>query len=201
MNHKFFDLKREKQDRIINAALKIFAKNGYRHASTDDVVREAQISKGLLFHYFISKVGLYVFLMDYSVRFMMMELGRVVKTDETDFFQIRKQIEQGKLQVLRNYPYMQAFLNRAFKEQCIEALEETQLQKEAYEKKMESYKAQAAEMRLPIGVTAEQIDAMIEYVAKGIEEELIEGNRFQPEMLMEQVLGYMDALKGLCDRR
>lgn len=201
MNHKFFDLKREKQDRIINAALKIFAKNGYRHASTDDVVREAQISKGLLFHYFISKVGLYVFLMDYSVRFMMMELGRVVKTDETDFFQIRKQIEQGKLQVLRNYPYMQAFLNRAFKEQCIEALEETQLQKDAYEKKMESYKAQAAEMRLPIGVTAEQIDAMIEYVAKGIEEELIEGNRFQPEMLMEQVLGYMDALKGLCDRR
>ncbi|MCQ2550219.1 MAG: TetR/AcrR family transcriptional regulator [Lachnospiraceae bacterium] len=201
MNHKFFDLKREKQDRIINAALKIFAKNGYRHASTDDVVREAQISKGLLFHYFISKVGLYVFLMDYSVRFMMMELGRVVKTDETDFFQIRKQIEQGKLQVLRNYPYMQAFLNRAFKEQCIEALEETQLQKDAYEKKMESYKAQAAEMRLPIGVTAEQIDAMIEYVAKGIEEELIEGNRFQPEMLMEQVLGYMDALKGLCERR
>lgn len=201
MNHKFFDLKREKQDRIINAALKIFAKNGYRHASTDDVVREAQISKGLLFHYFISKVGLYVFLMDYSVRFMMMELGRVVKTDETDFFQIRKQIEQGKLQVLRNYPYMQAFLNRAFKEQCIEALEETQLQKDAYEKKMESYKAQAAEMRLPIGVTAEQIDAMIEYVEKGIEEELIEGNRFQPEMLMEQVLGYMDALKGLCERR
>lgn len=201
MNHKFFDLKREKQDRIINAALKIFAKNGYRHASTDDVVREAQISKGLLFHYFISKVGLYVFLMDYSVRFMMMELGRVVKTDETDFFQIRKQIEQGKLQVLRNYPYMQAFLNRAFKEQCIEALEETQLQKDAYEKKMESYKAQAAEMRLPIGVTAEQIDAMIEYVAKGIEEELIEGNRFQPEMLMEQILGYMDALKGLCERR
>lgn len=201
MNHKFFDLKREKQDRIINAALKIFAKNGYRHASTDDVVREAQISKGLLFHYFISKVGLYVFLMDYSVRFMMMELGRVVKTDETDFFQIRKQIEQGKLQVLRNYPYMQAFLNRAFKEQCIEALEETQLQKDAYEKKMESYKAQAAEMHLPIGVTAEQIDAMIEYVAKGIEEELIEGNRFQPEMLMEQVLGYMDALKGLCERR
>lgn len=201
MNHKFFDLKREKQDRIINAALKIFAKNGYRHASTDDVVREAQISKGLLFHYFISKVGLYVFLMDYSVRFMIMELGRVVKTDETDFFQIRKQIEQGKLQVLRNYPYMQAFLNRAFKEQCIEALEETQLQKEAYEKKMESYKAQATEMSLPMGVTAEQIDAMIGYVAKGIEEEQIENNRFQPEMLMEQVFEYMDALKGLCDRR
>ena len=41
---------------MINAALKIFAKNGYAHASTDDIVKEAGISKGLLFHYFINKI-------------------------------------------------------------------------------------------------------------------------------------------------
>ena len=56
MNEKFFDLKKEKQDRMINAALKAFALSGYRHASTDDIVREAAISKGLLFHYFESKL-------------------------------------------------------------------------------------------------------------------------------------------------
>ena len=33
MNDKFFDVKKEKQDRIINASLKMFALNGYRHAS------------------------------------------------------------------------------------------------------------------------------------------------------------------------
>ena len=48
MNEKFFDLKKEKQDRMINAALKVFASNGYKHASTDDIVTEAGISKGLL---------------------------------------------------------------------------------------------------------------------------------------------------------
>ena len=58
MNEKFFDLKKEKQDRMINAALKVFALNGYRHASTDDIVREAAISKGLLFHYFENKLGM-----------------------------------------------------------------------------------------------------------------------------------------------
>lgn len=73
MNDKFFDLKKEKQDRIINAALKVFALNGYRHASTDDIVKTACISKGLLFHYFESKLGLYVFLFDYSSRFMLLE--------------------------------------------------------------------------------------------------------------------------------
>ena len=72
MNDKFFDLKREKQDRMINGGLKIFAKYGYRHATTDEIVREAAISKGLLFHYFGNKVGMYVFLMDYSVRFLLL---------------------------------------------------------------------------------------------------------------------------------
>ena len=32
MNEKFFDLKKEKQDRMINGALKVFALNGYKHA-------------------------------------------------------------------------------------------------------------------------------------------------------------------------
>ncbi len=59
MNAKFFDVKKAKQDAIINAALKSFALNGYKKTSTDVIVREAGISKGLLFHYFISKQGLY----------------------------------------------------------------------------------------------------------------------------------------------
>lgn len=49
MNEKFFDLKKEKQDRMINASLKIFALNGYRHASTDDIVAEAVSARGCCF--------------------------------------------------------------------------------------------------------------------------------------------------------
>ena len=78
MNEKFFDLKKEKQDRMINAALKLFAENGYRRASTDEMVKEAGISKGLLFHYFTSKAGLYEFICDYSVKFVIMEMSSTV---------------------------------------------------------------------------------------------------------------------------
>ena len=53
MNEKFFDLKKEKQDRMINASLKVFAMNGYAHASTDDIVREAGISKGVTVSLFL----------------------------------------------------------------------------------------------------------------------------------------------------
>lgn len=110
MNDKFFDLKKEKQDRMINGALKIFALNGYQKASTDDIVKEAGISKGLLFHYFGSKAGLYIFVYEYSARYMSMELQRAVSLREKDLFRLLSQVEDAKNVLLRNYPYMQKFL-------------------------------------------------------------------------------------------
>ena len=104
MNSKFFDLKKEKQDRMINAALKVFALQGYRHASTDDIVREAAISKGLLFHYFGSKLGVYQFIYDYSVRYMNLELRSTVDPAERELFALMKQIELAKMHALRGYP-------------------------------------------------------------------------------------------------
>ena len=105
MNDKFFDLKQEKQNRIINAALKVFARNRYRHASTDEIVKEAGISKGLIFHYFESKAGLYEFLFEYSARFMLLELSREVDGAQTDFFELVRQMERARMQVMKLYPY------------------------------------------------------------------------------------------------
>ena len=58
-------LSEEKQQRILNAALKEFAQKGYKNASTNQIVKEADISKGLLFHYFKNKKQLFLFLYDY----------------------------------------------------------------------------------------------------------------------------------------
>ena len=122
MNERFFDLNREKQDRMINAALKVFAMQGYRHASTDEIVKEADISKGLLFHYFQSKLGLYTFIYDYSVRFVTLELRACVDPFTTDLFDLMKQMELGKMHAMKAYPYMQQFLNRSLTEDVSEAL-------------------------------------------------------------------------------
>lgn len=122
MNAKFFDVKKTKQDAIINAALKVFSENGYKKASTDVIVKLAGISKGLLFHYFISKQGLYGFIFDYSVKYMTLELTQSVKQDEQDFFNIQMMIEQARTRVMKNYPYMQQFLSTVKFENDEEAL-------------------------------------------------------------------------------
>ena len=85
MNSMFLDLTKEKQDRMINAALKVFALQGYRHGSTDDIVREAAVSKGLLFHYFDSKIGVYSFVYDTGAAdFCEQQREGSVRRDETD---------------------------------------------------------------------------------------------------------------------
>ena len=199
MNEKFFDLKRDKQDRIINAGLKVFAKHGYRHATTDDIVKEAGISKGLLFHYFTNKVGVYVFLMDYSVRFLLLELSRTVKSDTKNYFELLKQMESGKLAVLKNYPYMQAFLDKAFEEVCLEALEECEEQKEVYRSKIEEYYKQVAEQKFKHHVTFDKMQTLFGYIIKGITAENMALDTMQPELMYIRSCEYIDMMRGVYD--
>ena len=56
MNEKFFALPEEKRHQIINAAIEVFSKYDYKHASTDLIAAKAGISKGSLFYYFHNKI-------------------------------------------------------------------------------------------------------------------------------------------------
>lgn len=114
MNDKFWDLKKAKQDKMINGALKIFARNGFRHASTDEIVAEASISKGLLFHYFYSKAGLYAFLTEYSARFAMVELNSELRRrEDLPFFDFQYALTKAEALIMRQYPYMLLFMENA----------------------------------------------------------------------------------------
>jgi len=198
MNEKFFDLNREKQDRMINAALRIFAENGYRHASTDTIVKEAGISKGLLFHYFTSKMGLFSFLFDYSIRYMLFEYDRLISARETDYFKIRKEMERAKLNVLRSYPYMNEFIEKSLQENQLDVIETIEISKNSYLETLEKYNNQGKRSNLRGDISSAQLDNMIRYTVDGLTKDQIQSNSFQPDMLFEQICGYLDTLQILC---
>lgn len=110
MNEKFYNLSKDKQDVIINAAIKVFAQNGYEHASTDTMIKEAGISKGLLFHYFGNKKNLYQYVLEYSARYLMMELSQCIHADEKNFFDRVISVEKNKIRMLQNYRFLDLFL-------------------------------------------------------------------------------------------
>lgn len=197
MNEKFFDLKKEKQDRMINAALKIFAQNGYKHASTDDIVAEAGISKGLLFHYFINKLGLYTFLYDYSIRFMTLELSTWARGEENDFFELVKLVEMAKIQVLKNYPYMQQFLDSTHYENVKEALLATEEKKDTLRQARENVMRRANLEKFRPEADVLKLGQMLDFTMKGLMTEHFFDNSFHPEMLYKEMEGYLDMMKQL----
>ena len=48
------------KERILNVAIEEFAQNGYKGASTNIICQKANISKGLLYHYYNSKENIYI---------------------------------------------------------------------------------------------------------------------------------------------
>lgn len=197
MNEKFFDLKKEKQDRMINAALKAFAINGYKRASTDEIVKDAGISKGLLFHYFDTKLGLYEFVYDYSVRYLIMEMSAAIGQKETDFFTLYEQKEMCKIQALKNYPYMQQMINRSMIEDESEAVAVIMERRDSYKLKIAEIMQQADLSKFSDEVDNLKLRKIIDFTIEGLMTERFKEQAFDVEKLMDEVMNYLKMLKKL----
>lgn len=102
-------MKPEKQERIINAAMKEFVKSGYEKASTNEIVKDAQISKGSLFNYFSNKKDLYFFLIRHAVN-IIEQIYDEIDMNERDIFERISQIGSIKFKIQRKYPIVFDFL-------------------------------------------------------------------------------------------
>lgn len=119
---KFINLNQDKQKEIINAAIKEFVQSGFEKASTNEIVKRANISKGSLFNYFNSKKDLYVYLVEYSMR-MVECIVEQIDLNETDVFKRIENIGLTKLQIQQKYPQVFDFLVSTKQEESLEVKE------------------------------------------------------------------------------
>ncbi len=126
------NLKPEKQERILNAALKEFAKKGYKNAMTDEIAKEANISKGALFQYFTSKKALFFFLYDHTLDIVMKEYFQKVDMDEKDIFKRLKQILSIEFTLLKKYTDLFDFIEVVNHEESKEVINDLRLRNKEY---------------------------------------------------------------------
>jgi len=196
LNDKFFEIKNEKQERILNAAIKVFALNGYRKASTDVIVKEADISKGLLFHYFTNKLSLYEYIIEYSVRFINFEFTNSVSKNEKDFFELQMMMEQAKIRVMKLYPYMQQFLTSLKYETDPNAKEVIGENAYAFESMVNVIYKQADNSRFQDYVVVSKVSDMIRWMSESyLKEKLLEGET-DSELLVSEFAKYLKMLRA-----
>ena len=119
---KFLNLQSEKQEEIINAAIMEFVQSGFERASTNEIVKRANISKGSLFNYFNSKKDLYIYLIEYSVQ-IIEGIVEQIDLNETDIFKRIENIGLKKLHIQQKFPQVFDFLLSATEEEAAEVKE------------------------------------------------------------------------------
>lgn len=115
INASFLKLKEEKKELIIHAAMNEFIRNGFENASTNEIVKNANISKGSLFNYFKSKKDLYIYLFDYGIE-VIETFYQMIDLQETDVFKRIENIGVQKMYIQKKYPLVFDFLASTNKE-------------------------------------------------------------------------------------
>jgi len=195
MNDRFWELKKEKQDRMINSALKVFSQYGYKHASTDEIVKGADISKGLLFHYFESKIGLYAFLYDYATRFVALEL--TANVDENGYYELYKQILTAKANSMSQYPYIFLFLNKADEETDNEAVSVISERREKYQRILHALKERADITAFAPGIDFEKVGVILDFTIDGLIQKSVLSENFRADFFLEEATEYVDMMQSM----
>ena len=140
-------------------------------------------------------MGLFSFLFDYSVKYMLFEFDRLISQKETDYFVICKEMEKAKLNVLRSYPYMHEFIEKSLEEDQLDIIETIEFSKNNYLETLSKYYAQGSRSFLREDIAPSRLDALIRYTVDGLTKDQIRTGSFQPEMLYEQICSYLDTIK------
>jgi AcrR family transcriptional regulator len=103
---KIINLESKRRDAVLNAALKEFATKGFDEASTNEIAKEAGISKGLMFHYVNSKKDLFLFLYDYCTDMINKEYFDLMNFKENDIFERLRQSYLLQLELMQKHPWI-----------------------------------------------------------------------------------------------
>lgn len=127
MNERFTLLPGEKQQKILNAAYKVFARNEYKKAPMSEIAQEGDISKSLLFHYFVNKADLYGHLWEHALKMTSQAMKKYKVYETSDFFEMLRRGLYAKCDLMRSYQYLYPFTMRAYYEEWPEAKEKIQV--------------------------------------------------------------------------
>lgn len=105
-------IRRATTEQILKATMDMFIEKGYHSTSIDDVAKRAEISKGLLYHYFKGKEDLLAALVKIRLNDILMVMNTAAAI-ETPAEQI-KYIAQGALEDVRRQPEVFRFYLNLF---------------------------------------------------------------------------------------
>ncbi|GCF95526.1 TetR family transcriptional regulator [Enterococcus florum] len=106
----------EKEKAILQASIVLFGEKGIQAAKTEDIAKAAGVSKGLIFHYYSSKKGLFLAAYEYVLNFFNGLLDHAVWLNSTDLKDMVVNAMKYKLTIQIEYPIETKFVFRTMQD-------------------------------------------------------------------------------------
>ncbi len=129
MNDRLDPMDPGKRERLLRSAYQEFGENRYGKASTNEIVKRAKISKGLLYHYFSSKKELFDYLCEKAFTRIVDAIESEMDWEENDLFERLKNVALIKFRIGEEEPYLLPFYTAIYLER----------QEAAIHKRIETY--------------------------------------------------------------
>lgn len=68
----------QREQQMLDVAARVFARRGFHAASMDEIARQCEVTKPMLYAYFRSKEGLYLATVDRAGRYLVGEIGKLL---------------------------------------------------------------------------------------------------------------------------
>jgi TetR/AcrR family transcriptional regulator len=171
---QFHHLPQEKQRKIIGVSLQEFAAYGYDLASTNRIVQQAGISKGVLFKYFDDKKSLFVYVCEKVLEDVMSSFTTQEVQDFDDLFEYLQAVTLRKIQFSIEHPLTYRLLMRIIKEPQHHAYSEVMQRVMSVSSRfLEDIATVLPQNVLRPGITWEHVLATITWVAQGLQEKYL----------------------------
>jgi len=110
----FVNLREEKQERILRAAISEFLKHGFAGANIAAIAKNAEVAKGSIYQYFEDKAELFVHCVAWSVGLLMQKAGKQADSENADIFEYFSSDIVSKIQLVRDERELTLFTQDVF---------------------------------------------------------------------------------------
>lgn len=178
--YQHIDITNEKVQRIITSAYKIFSSNDFEKASTNNIVKDANVSRGLLYHYFVDKQDLFDFLVDYTLRLIAEKVKSKIELNQQDILERMRDALIVKIEVFNMYPHLLSFLYK-YKEKLIEENVQRRMDELYPGIKEYFYTFNIDDSKLKEGIDKDKMLNVIRWTLKGAFEEYMDVNKAEED--------------------
>jgi len=197
--------------KILQVCVDEFAEHSYKEASTNEIVKKAGISKGILFHYFGSKKNLYLYILEYAINHFAKALLSELDNLSSDIFDRLIEWSINKIKISYENFKIYKIIMSAFLDTPIDVkVDIEEMSTRLFSQLMPKFLEGIDVSRFKKGIDAQKVMQIIMISLDGLSNKYInelikigaENSLNKMEEIVEEIKEYMEILKyGVYERK